>query len=107
MSKISFEYEGTEYTLEYTKRTIKAMEAEGFVPGDIDSKPMTMLPLLFAGAFKAHHRFVRQEVIDDIYDSLPDKEGLVGALAEMYNEQLTCLMKEPEPGKNVSWTVIK
>ena len=72
--QIIFTWEDKEYTLEYTRRTVKQMEDEGFVARDIDSKPMTLLPALFSGAFKAHHRFVKQEVIDRIYAAMPNKE---------------------------------
>lgn len=104
--QITFNFEGTDYVLEYTRRTVKQMEAEGFVSGEIDNKPMSLLPALFAGAFKAHHRFVKPEVIDRIYATMPDKEGLIGRLAEMYNEPILTLLEEPEdkPGKKVLWT---
>jgi hypothetical protein len=102
--QIIFTYEDKEYTLEYTRRTIKQMEAEGFVANDIDNRPMTLLPALFAGAFKAHHRFVKQEVIDKIYAAMPNKEDLIGKLAEMYNEPIMSLMDEPEDAAgNVEW----
>ena len=70
------------------------------------SRPMTLLPALFAGAFKAHHRFVKQETIDKIYAAMPNKEDLIGKLAEMYNEPIIALMEEPDnkAGKNVEWT---
>ena len=104
--QIVFNYEDKEYTLEFTRRTVKQMEDEGFVAQDIDRKPMTLLPALFAGAFKAHHRFVKQEVIDQIYKALPNKEELIGKLAEMYNDPITSLMEEPDDKsvKNVNWT---
>ena len=103
--QIIFTYEDKEYTLEYTRRTLKQMEDEGFVAREIDSKPMTLLPALFAGAFKAHHRFVKQEVIDRIYAAMPNKEDLIGKLAEMYNEPIETLMAEPDEKavKNVEW----
>lgn len=102
--QIIFTYEGKEYTLEYTRRTIKQMEDEGFVARNIDDKPMTLLPALFAGAFKAHHRFVKPDVIDEIYAHMPDKERLIEKLAEMYNEPIVSLMEEPEDSaKNVDW----
>jgi hypothetical protein len=101
--QIHFTYDDKEYTLEFTRRTVKQMEDEGFIVRDIDARPMTLLPALFAGAFKAHHRFVRQEVIDQIYDAMPDKEALIGKLADMYNEPLISLMDEPDEGKNVDW----
>ena len=71
--QIIFTYDGKDYTLEYTRRTITQMEDEGFVARNIDDKPMTLLPSLFAGAFKAHHRFVKQDVIDEIYAHMPNK----------------------------------
>ncbi len=45
--QIVFTYEDKEYTLEFTRRTVKQMEDEGFVAQDIDRKPMTLLPALF------------------------------------------------------------
>lgn len=38
--QIVFTYEDKEYTLEFTRRTVKQMEDEGFVAQDIDRKPM-------------------------------------------------------------------
>jgi len=103
--QIIFSYDGKDYTLEYTRRTIKQMEDEGFVAQDIDRKPMSLLPALFSGAFKAHHRFVKQEVIDAIYAAMPNKEQLIAKLAEMYNEPIMSLMEEPEANAagNVDW----
>ena len=102
--QIIFTYEGKDYTLEYTRRTIKQMEDEGFVARNIDDRPMTLLPALFAGAFKAHLRFVKQDVIEEIYSHLPNKDKLIEKLAEMYNEPIQSLMEEPEDAaKNVDW----
>ena len=101
---INFTYEGKDYTLEFTRRTIRQMEDEGFVARNIDDRPMTLLPALFAGAFKAHHRFVKPEVIDEIYANMPNKDKLIEKLAEMYNEPIISLMQEPEDtAKNVDW----
>jgi hypothetical protein len=102
--QIVFTYGEKDYTLEFTRRTIKQMEDEGFVARNIDDRPMTLLPALFAGAFKAHHRFVKQDVIDDIYANMPNKDKLIEKLAEMYNEPIISLMEEPEDtAKNVEW----
>ena len=102
--QIIFSYEGKDYTLEFTRRTIKQMEDEGFVARNIDDKPMTLLPALFAGAFKAHHRFVKQDVIDEIYAHMPNKDKLIEKLADMYNEPIMSLMEAPDDAaKNVDW----
>lgn len=102
--QITFTFDGIVYTLEYTRRSVKQMEDEGFVAKDIDERPMTMLPALFAGAFKAHHRNVPREKIDKIYAAMPKKDELIGKLAEMYNEPILALMVEPEESEgNVEW----
>lgn len=106
MSKqLNFDYNGTHYTLEYTRRTVEQMEREGFVADEVKSKPMTALPTLFAGAFKAHHRFVKRELIDEIFSKMTNRADLIGKLAEMYNEPLVALIDEPEESsENLTWT---
>lgn len=103
--QLIFTYEGKEYTLEFTRRTVAEMEKKGFIASDITDKPMTTLPALFAGAFLAHHRFVKGDVIDNIYSKLTKKEDLIGKLAEMYNESILTLVEEPEEAEgNLDWT---
>ena len=106
MSKqLIFIFEDKEYTLEFTRRTVAEMEKKGFVASEITEKPMTTLPALFAGAFLAHHRFVKQETIETIFSKLTKKEDLIGKLAEMYNEPIMTLIEEPDEDKgNVNWT---
>lgn len=103
--QLNFIYEGKDYTLEFTRRTVAEMEKKGFIASDITEKPMTTLPALFAGAFLAHHRFVKEDVINDIYSKLTKKEDLIGKLAEMYNEPILALVEEPEKAEgNLDWT---
>ena len=103
--QLTFTFEGKEYTLEFTRRTVAEMEKKGFIASEITDKPMTTLPALFAGAFLANHRFVKQDVIENIYSKLTKKEALIGKLAEMYNEPIMALVEEPEEDEgNVDWT---
>lgn len=103
--QLTFTYDDKEYTLEFTRRTVSEMEKKGFIASEITDKPMTTLPALFAGAFLAHHRFVKQETIDAIFSKMVNKEDLVGKLAEMYNEPIMALVEEPEEDEgNVNWT---
>lgn len=103
--QISFEYDGKQYTLEFTRKSIEIMERQGFNINDITDKPMTTLPALFAGAFIAHHRFVKRDIIDEIYSKLTNKQELLQKLAEMYNEPLEALMEDPDDneGNAVNW----
>lgn len=103
--QLRFTYDGKDYTLEFTRRTVAEMEKKGFIASDITDKPMTTLPALFAGAFLAHHRFVKEDIINDIYSKLTKKEDLIGKLAEMYNEPILALVEEPEKAEgNLDWT---
>ena len=103
--QLKFSYEGKEYTLEFTRRTVTEMEKKGFIAAEVENKPMTTLPALFEGAFLAHHRFVKKDVIDAIFAKLTNKEELIGKLAEMYNEPILALVEEPEDDEgNVNWT---
>ena len=48
MSKtIQFTYNDVDYTLEYTRKTLEKMEADGIVLADMNKKPVTILPKLF------------------------------------------------------------
>lgn len=103
--QLTFTYDGKDYTLEFTRRTVAEMEKKGFIASDITDKPMTTLPALFAGAFLAHHRFVKEDIINDIYSKLTKKEDLIGKLAEMYNEPILTLVEEPDEAEgNLDWT---
>lgn len=103
--QLNFEFEGKEYTLEFNRRTVAEMEKKGFIASEITDKPMSTLPALFAGAFLAHHRFVKAEVIENIFSKLTKKEDLIGKLAEMYNEPIMALVEEPAESKgNLNWT---
>lgn len=103
--QLKFTYNDKEYTLEFTRRTVTEMEKKGFIAAEVEHKPMSTLPALFAGAFLAHHRFEKKEVIDAIFAKLTNKEELIGKLAEMYNEPIMTLVEEPEENEgNVSWT---
>lgn len=104
-TKISFSFDGKDYCLEYTKRTVKQMEDRGFSASRMIEAPMSTLPELFAGAFLAHHKFINREVIDAIYDKMEDKKALIGTLTTMYNEPIEALMTDGDSeGNGIAWT---
>lgn len=106
MSKqLKFTYQDKDYCLEFTRKSVEQMERNGFVASDIQDKPMTILPALFAGSFLANHRFTKQNVIDEIFAKMTNKSELIGKLSEMYNEPIMALVDEPEDAEgNVDWT---
>ena len=103
--QLTFNYDGVDYILEYTRASVKMMEGKGFVLSEVLEKPITMLPELFAGAFHAHHRFTKREVIDEIFSKMTGRTELISKLVEMYQETSTSLFEEPEESSgNLSWT---
>lgn len=97
--QINLTFEGTSYTLEFTRKAIEQMERSGFIVSEVADKPMTNLPTLFAGAFIANHKWVKKDMINKIFDTLKDKQGLIGKLVEMYNEPIEALFNESEEGE--------
>lgn len=107
MSKITITFDKTEYTLEYNRQSVKTMEAQGFVLDELTSKPMTMIPMLFSGAFIKNHRGLKRALIDDIFDNINDKSCLMEALMEMYAETLSSLTDNAETEGNATWARVK
>lgn len=104
---ISFQHKGTDYTLEFTRDSIKQMERVGFSLDTAASQPVTALETLFKYAFVAHHPRISQTVLKEIWDGMDDKNGLFEALIDLYNEPLEAMFEEPEEGKKIEWKVVK
>ena len=86
MSKIELTYEKKTYILEYNRQSVKMMEGQGFVLDEIASKPMTMIPLLFQGAFIKNCKGTKRAVIDEIFENIGNKTTLMEALMETQRE---------------------
>lgn len=103
--QLKFTYQDKDYCLEFTRKSVETMERSGFVASDIETKPVTVLPALFKGAFLANHRFVKDEVVNEIFSKMTNKGELISKLSEMYNEPIMALVDEPEESEgNLDWT---
>ena len=100
---IKFEYEGREYTLEFTRDTVRTIERSGFDYHNIDARQMDSICTLFAGAFLAHHRFDKPDVIDKIYAKMPNKDALLERLAMLYALPYQELTSEVDEKNAVKW----
>ena len=78
--------EGREYTLEYCRRTVAKTEQAGLDINQLESKSMTMIPLLFWGAFIMHHPHMTREQTDKIlFDGLGGlNENEMAYLGKLY-----------------------
>lgn len=106
MGRIALTYNDKEYRLEFTRNSVRQMEASGFNINAISDSPVTMIPLLFQGAFIANNKGIKRKTIDDIFESIGNKTELIAALAEMYAETVNSLVEDKETNEgNVSWKV--
>lgn len=104
---INLTYNGDKYTLEYDRSTIKLLENAGFVLEEFLRKPMNNIELVFSGAFIKNHRNLSQTTIDEIFNKVKDKTGLLQALQKMIQDSYESLLEEPEDDEgNVTWEVI-
>lgn len=106
MSKINLTYDKKEYILEYNRQSVKTMESQGFVLEELTAKPVTMIPMLFNGAFIKNHRGIKRSLMDEIFEEIGDKTALLEALMEMYAETLGSLTDGSGEG-NATWAMVK
>lgn len=96
---------GREYTLEFSRRSISKIEQAGFNINLIETQSMTMIPLMFWGAFLMHHPQMTREQTDKIlFDGLGGlSEEEMGYLGRLYAVPFESLIasedKETNPRK--------
>ena len=78
--------EGREYTLEFSRKTVAKTEQAGLDVNRLESASMTMIPLLFWGAFLMHHPHMTREQTDKIlFDGLGGlNENEMAYLGKLY-----------------------
>lgn len=113
-TKITVSYNDVNYDLEYSRNSVKQMEAQGFVLDKIAEQPMTMIPLLVYGAFTKNNKGIKRSLVDEIYEHITDKigdgdNGFIHALLEMYAETVNTLTnnESADEGNRAVWTVTK
>lgn len=91
---------GHEYTLEYNRKSVVKIEQAGFDINAIESKSMTMIPLMFWGAFLMHHPHITKDQADHIlFDGLGGlSEEELAHLGKLYAEPLQTLVASENEG---------
>ena len=95
---------GKEYTLEFSRKSVAKTEQAGLDINKMDSQSMTMIPLMFWGAFQMHHPYMTREQTDKIlFDGLgglnEDELGYLGKLYAAPFESLIASEDESNPRK--------
>ena len=99
---------GERFTLEFSRESVVFTNRQGFNVSEMGSNSMEMLPILFYGAFRMHHRNVSRQRTDKIL--FEDLGGLSSAAVErllmLYNAPHSALIRseEDEP-KNAKMTI--
>ena len=105
-TKIKITYQDRDYVLEYTRDSARRVENAGFSAEKLSDERLTMIPLLWHGAFLEHHPKVKDKIVNEIWDKfLNNKEKLVETLLRMFNDARDTLFDEPDEDdeKNVTW----
>ena len=101
--------DGTEYTLEFNRESVKFAESRGFKVDDVANFPMTKVPEFFYYAFRMHHKNVARDKTDKILSEelggIP--EGMIERLTELYAQpfEVLTVLEEGEERKNSKLTV--
>lgn len=92
---------GNTYTLEFNRNSVVSAERAGLVVDEVQTSPMTMIPLLFYAAFKMHHPKITREETDNILFN--ELGGLSGdefkRLAELYAAPTSALFRKDDDGE--------
>lgn len=100
--KLEFSYEGNDYTLEYDRNAIKIMEANGLKINEVESQPLTMMEILWQGAFLKNHK--SEKNVLEIYKNMKNKSDLNAYLVSMFSETYISLIGDNEDdSKNIEW----
>lgn len=106
-TQIKLTYQGVDYTLEYNRAAVKALEANGFNAAEILDKPMTNIELMFQCAFIKNHPNTQMDTINEILVGCPNKNELLASLKKMIDETYESLLAEPNGDSgNVSWKTV-
>lgn len=101
MARLIIDFEGVEYTIEYNKRSVIALEQQGFDLSTLRTAPMSQSSVLFAAGFRMHHKGIKPDLVDRIFENLPDKEGLFAELINLYNAPYAAFMDDS--AGNATW----
>jgi hypothetical protein len=100
---------GHEYTLEFSRKSVVRAEQAGLDVQKLESASMTMIPLLFWGAFLMHHPHMTREQTDKIlFDGLGGlTEDEMGHLGKLYAEPFQTLIASEDEGENPRKMAVK
>lgn len=101
--------EGKEYILEFSRKSVVKTEQAGLDINKLESASMTMIPLLFWGAFLMHQPYITKEQTDKIlFDGLGGlNDSEMAYLGKLYAAPFQSLVASEDEGANPRKLAIK
>lgn len=107
ITKITFDYNGTSYTMEFDRETVTQTEkAFDISLGDVLSGKFSAFEGLFHGAFLKHHPNIKPTTVASFMQLMPNKQEVFKTLTVMFANCVNTLLDEPEEGNAISWTAM-
>ena len=99
--------DGTEYTLDFTRKTVEWAERRGFSMDDLSEHMMIRVPELFYYAFRKNHPNVTKQQSDKILfeDMGGMSEELLKRLGELYSQGYESLINSETKNSKVTITL--
>ena len=97
-----------EFVLEFTRDTVVWTNDHGFVPSKLDDNIEAMLPILWFGAFRMHHKHVSRAKTDELIQKIGGiTPKLLERLIDLYTVPRSTLIvdEDEESVKNAVVTV--
>ena len=90
-----------EYTLEFSRDTVKFAEQRGFRLVDVDNFPMTKMPEFFWLAFRMHHQSVSLNQAEKLLERIGGMSSAMATrLGELYAAPFDYLTSDEDEAKN-------
>lgn len=102
---------GDVYVLDYDRASCAAVNRAGFIANEIENNPEEMLPLLFFGAFKMHHRKLSKadtdKILEELGGGIPTKvlERLIALYVQVREGLIIDDEEFEDNAKNTGWTI--
>lgn len=105
--KITDSEKGIEYTLEFNRESVIFTNNQGFKASELTDNLEGMLPILFYGAFRMHHRDISRQKTDKmLWEDIGEvSQDFIVRLVELYTEPRNALIKDDAKPKNSNLTV--
>lgn len=99
--------DGTVYTLDFNRESVKFAESRGFKIDELFDFPMNNIPFFWFLAFRMHHKNVARSKTDQILEEMHGlNKEILERLHQLYNNTYDTLINvEDEPAKNSTVTV--